>query len=73
MRSWRQNFINHQRRYSHVLEIPSGRFVLAEGLEGVVQAGFDCAEWDVQGVGDFLQGHVVDKPHEQRLVLLGGQ
>ncbi len=53
MRSWRQNFINHQRRYSHVLEIPSGRFVLTEGLEGVVQAGFGCAERDIQRVGDF--------------------
>ena len=69
MRSWRQNFINHQRRYSHVLELPSGRFVLAEGLEGVVQAGFDCAEWDVQRISDILQGHVVYEAHEQRLAL----
>ncbi len=41
-------------RYSHFIKVPPGVFMLAEGFEGVVQAGFDCAEWDVQNVGDFL-------------------
>lgn len=45
--------------------------MLADGFEGVVQAGFDCAERDVQCISSFLQGHVVDEAHEQRLALLG--
>ena len=60
-------------RCSSLIKVPPRVFILAEVLEGVVQAGFDCAEWDVQRISDILQGHVVYEAHEQRLALLGGQ
>lgn len=47
--------------------------MLAEGIEGVVQAGFDCAQWDVQRVGDFLQRHFLDETYEQHVAMLDGQ
>ena len=52
------------------LEELSGAFVLAQGLEGMVETGFDRAEGDVHRFGDLRQAKPVHKTEPQHLALL---
>ena len=44
----------------------------AEGLQRSMESGFDGARRDAQSLGDLVETHVVDEPHEDHFPLVVG-